>query len=139
MQRRRKRSVILDRAVYIERLKEKLAELNQALAAAQNFIHNNNNNHDPLPMLRVEAEEGGFKIRVLSQKSCEGLLVFVLEAIQGLGLDLLQARVSCVHTFSLEALGAKKDNTEENGDMDAQLVEQAVSQAIQRWKKQLTN
>jgi len=35
------------------------------------------------------------------------LLVFILEAFEELGLDVLQARVSCADSFTLEALGNK--------------------------------
>lgn len=57
--------------------------------------------------LKVEPQEEGFMIKVLSQASCQGLLVFVLEAFEELGLEVLQARVSCVDSFCLEALGIK--------------------------------
>lgn len=35
------------------------------------------------------------------------MLVFLLEAFEELGLDVLQARVSCSDNFHLEAMGAK--------------------------------
>lgn len=53
--------------------------------------------------LKVEAEEEGLVIKVKSERSCQGLLVFILEAFEELGLDVLQARVSCADNFSLEA------------------------------------
>lgn len=43
-------------------------------------------------------------IKVQRQRSCQGLLVFILEAFEELGLDVLQARVSCAENFSLEAV-----------------------------------
>lgn len=60
--------------------------------------------------LKVEEQEEGYMIKVVSERSCEGLLVFILEAIEGLGLEVLQARVSCVDSFSLEAVGIKVIN-----------------------------
>lgn len=55
--------------------------------------------------LKVVAQEEGFVIKVLSERSCQGLLVFILEAFEELGLEVLQARVSCVDNFCLEAVG----------------------------------
>lgn len=57
--------------------------------------------------VRVEAKEKGFQINVLTESSCPGLLVFILEAFEELGLDVLQARVSCSSSFHLEAVGGK--------------------------------
>ncbi|KAL1347084.1 hypothetical protein HN51_020602 [Arachis hypogaea] len=114
------------------RLKQKLQhQLNQlAGETPQEPIH-----YDPLiPMMKVEAQEGGFMIKVVSERNCKGLLEFILEAFQDLGLDVLHARVSSVDTFSLETFGVKENN-EDTRYMDAQSVEQAVSQAIQKWKK----
>ncbi|XP_054817548.1 uncharacterized protein LOC129317207 isoform X2 [Prosopis cineraria] len=122
-------SVILHDSVYLQSLRQTLEELNRAIAASQKLI-----DYDPVPMLIVEAREEGFMIKVLSQRSCEGLLVFVLEAIEELGLDVLQARVSCVDSFCLEAVIGIQDD-KETGHLNAQLIEQAVSQAIQSWKE----
>ncbi|KAJ1412239.1 hypothetical protein SESBI_20616 [Sesbania bispinosa] len=127
---RRKTSVILDASEYIHGLMQKLQELNQlAAAAAQNII-----DYGPMPLLKVEPQEEGFVIKVLSQRSCQGLLVFILEAFEGLGLEVLQARVSCVDSFCLEAVGIKENN-QDSRHMDAQIVEQVVSQAIQNWRE----
>lgn len=57
--------------------------------------------------IKVEPKEEGFVIEVMSEKRCQGLLVFILEAIEELGLEVLEARVSCVDNFSLEAVGNK--------------------------------
>ncbi|KAK7385604.1 hypothetical protein VNO78_31332 [Psophocarpus tetragonolobus] len=127
-----KTSVILDASEYILGLKQKLQELNQlALAAAQNI--NVIDDYGPMPMLKVEPQEEGYMVKVRSQRSCQGLLAFILEAFERLGLEVLQARASCVDTFSLEAFGIK-----ENQDIplvDAKVVEQVVSQAIQNWRE----
>jgi hypothetical protein len=53
----------------------------------------------------VEALEKGFLINVLSEKSCPGLLVSILEAFEELGLNVLEARVSCADNFRLQAVG----------------------------------
>ncbi|KAG4923580.1 uncharacterized protein LOC114395807 isoform X2 [Glycine soja] len=115
---------------YIQGLKQKLEELNQlTVATARKIV-----DYDPMPKLEVETQEEGFVIKVLSESSCQGLLVFILEAFEELGLDVLQARVSCAHSFSIEALG-NKENNEDTRPLDAQLVEQVVSQAIQNWRE----
>ncbi|KAI9118571.1 hypothetical protein K1719_010903 [Acacia pycnantha] len=123
-------SVILDVSVLIQSLRQTLEELNQAVSASQDLV-----DHDPLPMVVVEEGEEGFVIKVSSQRRCEGLLVFVLEAMEELGLDVLQARVSCVHSFCLEAVTGTQKDDEETGRMNAQLVQRAVSQAIRSWKE----
>lgn len=60
--------------------------------------------------VRVEAQEKGFLIEVLAERSCCGLLVHILEAFEVLGLDVRQARVSCSDSFHLEAIGDKVRN-----------------------------
>ncbi|KOM47192.1 hypothetical protein LR48_Vigan07g089600 [Vigna angularis] len=123
LQRRRKTSLILNASRYIRSLKQKLQELNQlAVAAAQNAIDNN-----PTPVIKVETQEEGFTIKVVCEKSCQGLLTFILEAFEKLGLDVLRARASCVESFSLEAFGIKENKAPQ---VDAQMIEEKVSQAI---------
>ncbi|KAG4402585.1 hypothetical protein GLYMA_02G233300v4 [Glycine max] len=127
---RRKTSVILDASKYIRGLKQKLQELNQlAVAATQKDIE-----YGPMPMLKVEQQEEGYLIKVLSQRSCQGLLAFILEAFERLGLVVLQARASCVESFCLEAFGIKESN-EDTRLVDTQVVEQVVSKAINDWRK----
>lgn len=53
------------------------------------------------------AGQHGFLINVLSDKSCPGLLVSILEAFDELGLSVLQATASCADTFRLEAVGGE--------------------------------
>lgn len=55
----------------------------------------------------METLERGFLINVLSDKNSPGLLVSILEAFEELGLDVLDARVSCSDTFQLEAVGGE--------------------------------
>jgi UTP:GlnB (protein PII) uridylyltransferase len=53
----------------------------------------------------VKTLEKGFLINVLIEKNRPGMLVKILEAFEDLGLDVLDARVSCEDTFQLEAVG----------------------------------
>ncbi|KAF3790345.1 Transcription factor [Nymphaea thermarum] len=120
-----KTSIIVDASKYIEELKEKVERLNQDVADEQQSA----DDQDSLPFqVKVEALEKGFLITVFSEKSCPGLLVSILEAFEELGLNVLQARVSCTDTFRLEAVGG--ENQEQVENMDAHAVKQAVIQAI---------
>ncbi|KAM5556807.1 hypothetical protein ABKV19_024279 [Rosa sericea] len=81
----------------------------------------------------VETLEKGFLINVFSEKSCPGLLVSVLEAFEELGLNVLEARVSCAESFRLQAVGG--ENEEEGEGIDAHAVKQAVAVAIKSWSE----
>ena len=52
----------------------------------------------------METLEKGFQINVFSEKNCPGLLVSILEAFEELGLEVLDAKVSCSDNFRLEAV-----------------------------------
>ncbi|KAB2084836.1 Transcription factor bHLH61 -like protein [Gossypium arboreum] len=124
-----KASIIVDASKYIEELKQKVERLNQDITAAQT-----SNNRNPLPMqVTVETLEKGFLINIFSEKSCPGLLVSVLEAFQDLGLNVLEARVSCTDSFRFQAVGG--ENEEQSEYIDAQVVKQAVLQAIKNWSE----
>lgn len=58
----------------------------------------------------MESQEKGFRINVYSEKNCPGLLVSILEAFEELGLNVLDARVSCAENFHLEAVGGEVRN-----------------------------
>lgn len=64
-----------------------------------------------LQQVTVETLEKGFLVNVYLEKNCSGLLVSVLEAFEDLGLDVLDARVSCSDRFQLEAVGGDVRNT----------------------------
>ncbi|KAF8397004.1 hypothetical protein HHK36_018642 [Tetracentron sinense] len=122
-----KTSIIVDASKYIEELKQKVEILNQDIATAQNSTDPNQ-----LPVkVTVETLEKGFLINVFSEKSCQGLLVSILEAFEELGLNVLDASVSCEDNFRLEAVG--RENQGQVGNINAQVVKQALLQAIQNW------
>ncbi|KAK1270549.1 hypothetical protein QJS04_geneDACA005900 [Acorus gramineus] len=119
-----KTSIIVDASKYIVELKQKVEKLNRDIACAQNHQE-----EDPLPIkVMVETVDKGFRINVFSKKSFPGLLVSALEAFDELGLNVLEARVSCTDTFRLEVVGGENQGQVES--MDAQVVKQAVLQAI---------
>lgn len=55
----------------------------------------------------VETLEKGFLVDVFAAKTCPGLLVSILEAFEGMGLSVLEARVSCADTFRFQAVGGE--------------------------------
>lgn len=58
----------------------------------------------------VDPLEKGFLINVYSAKSCPGMLVSILEAIEEMRLTVLEARVSCTDTFRFQAVGGEVSN-----------------------------
>ncbi|XAR71883.1 hypothetical protein NMG60_11018331 [Bertholletia excelsa] len=119
-------SIIIDASKYIGELKQKVERLNHDIETAQN-----SSEQDSRPVVTVETLEKGYLINVISEKSCPGLLVSILEAFEELGLNVHEARVSCTDTFRLEAVGG--ENEESGESVDAQKVKRAVSRAIKNW------
>lgn len=97
-----KTSIIVDASKYIEELKQKVERLNQETETSQSSTE-----QSPLPMVTVKTLEKGFLINVFSEKNCPGLLESILQAFEELGLDVLDARISCSDTFHLEAIGGE--------------------------------
>ncbi|KAL9428649.1 hypothetical protein AB3S75_030605 [Citrus x aurantiifolia] len=119
-----KTSIVVDASKYIEELKQQVETLNQEIGTSEASTVENS-----LPVVTVETLEKGFLINVYLEKNCSGLLVSVLEAFEDLGLEVLDARVSCSDRFQLEAVGG--DHIEGHADgIDAQVVKEAVLQAI---------
>ncbi|KAJ0246852.1 Transcription regulator [Hirschfeldia incana] len=82
-------------------------------------------------MVTVDTLEKGFMIKIMSGKNEPGMLVCVLEAFEDLGLEVVEARVSCTDSFSLHAIGIS--NNDDAECMDAEAVKQAVSVAVRTW------
>ncbi|KAK8571450.1 hypothetical protein V6N13_047138 [Hibiscus sabdariffa] len=119
-----KTSIIVDASRYIGELKDKVDKLSQETGTTS---------QNPMPMVTVETLEKGFLINVFLEKNCPGLLVSVLETFEELGLDVLEARVSCEDGFKLEAIGGENQSNAEG--IDAQMVKQAMMQAIRKWSE----
>ncbi|KFK34875.1 hypothetical protein AALP_AA5G204700 [Arabis alpina] len=120
-------SIIVDASKYIKKLKQKVEKINNATTSEQSF----RDHSDPNPMVTVETLEKGFMIKVMSGKNEAGMLVCVLEAFEDLGLDVVEARVSCTDTFSLHAIGSSYNDDCES--MDGEALKQAVEEAIRTW------
>ncbi|XP_010534640.1 PREDICTED: uncharacterized protein LOC104810137 isoform X2 [Tarenaya hassleriana] len=117
-------STIVDASKYIQELKHKVENINEDIIMAE---QSSSEQTGPFPMVAVETLEKGFFINVFSGKNQQGLLVSVLEAFEDLGLNVLEARVSCTDTFSLQAIGEENDDQDH---MDAEGVKRVVTAAI---------
>ncbi|CAN1255204.1 hypothetical protein LINPERPRIM_LOCUS8907 [Linum perenne] len=147
-------SIIVDASNYIQQLKQKIEKLNQEMdnydydQPSSSTRHQlNNNNGIPVvtwcpEQVSVETVEKGFVINVISEKKCEGgLLVSVLEAFEEIGLNVVEARVSCTDTFRLHAVAAgqvrnvqnEEEREQRRSNIDAQMVKRAVLEAIDGW------
>ncbi|KAF8411071.1 hypothetical protein HHK36_003610 [Tetracentron sinense] len=113
----RKSSIIMDALYYINHLKLKLEAMNREY---RNLLI-----QFQVPTeVKVEKMETGFLVRVRSEKGRD-LLVSILENFEEMGLDVLQARVSCNHSFFMEAIVQAEDQT-----VDIREVTQAVFKAL---------
>ncbi|KAJ8431535.1 hypothetical protein Cgig2_009613 [Carnegiea gigantea] len=126
-----KASILVDASKYIKDLKQKVERLNQDISFSGSSSRDDQDDQTPLIKVRVETLEKGFLINVFSETSCPGLLVSILEALEELGLEVLDARVSCADCFQLEAVGEENEGED---SLDAQVVKQAVLQAIKNWR-----
>ncbi|XP_031260689.1 uncharacterized protein LOC116121060 isoform X1 [Pistacia vera] len=125
-----KTSVVLDPSKYIPELKQKEEKKNQDITMAQ--VSSTSQNPSQM-QLRVEAQEKSFSIKIFTESSCRGLLVFILEAFEDLGLVVLHARVSCSDNFLLEAIGTIENKEDE--PVDAEKIEQALLKAFRKWSE----
>ncbi|XP_057789545.1 transcription factor SCREAM2-like [Salvia miltiorrhiza] len=119
-------SIVLDASNYIKELKHKVEILNEEIATTESSTTQN-----MWPRVSVETLEKGFLVNVHSGRSCPGLLVSILATFEELGLNVLEARVSCGDNFHLQALGG--DNEEDEESMDAQTVKRTITNAIKNW------
>ncbi|KAB5512896.1 hypothetical protein DKX38_029972 [Salix brachista] len=133
-----KASVVLDASKYIKDLKQRVERLNQDIATAESFTGQNFPTYRNLGNLfkhrqiRVEEQEDDFLIKVFTTRNCQGLLVFILEAFEELGLEVLQATISTSDSFILEAI-ATRENKEADDHIDDRVVKQVVLRGIQKW------
>lgn len=134
----RKNCIILDALKYIEELKRRVNELNRDLVAELEVQPGENagrgdldiDSVPALPTVTVANEERtrGLQIHVACQK-WPGLLVAILEAVEVLGLNVLQARVSCKDYFMFDALSGED---KQGRTMDPNLVKATLLQVIDK-------
>ncbi|KAF8671338.1 hypothetical protein HU200_050051 [Digitaria exilis] len=134
-----KTSILVDASKYIKDLKEKVEEAASASAAGDSTsvraMAATVCKQVSVSSVELDSNSSsscrrrGFRINVSMERSRPGLLVLVLEVLEELGLDILDADISCAdHTaFRLQALGSGQGES-----MDEQMVRQAVLQAISK-------
>ncbi|XP_071934415.1 transcription factor bHLH61-like isoform X2 [Coffea arabica] len=128
-----KTSIVVDASNYIEELKQKVERLKEDISSPRS----SSDESSSWPKVSVKTLEKGVLVNVYSGKSCPGLLVSILEAFENLGLNVLEARVSCADSFHLQAVGGENEDNEEI--IDAQVVKRAVADAIRNWEESDTN
>lgn len=79
-----------------------------------------------LQQVKVQKIGDKFEVKVKCERREDGL-VSILEVLENMGLDVLQARVSCDHVFSMEAFVVAQDQALEATD-----VAQAILRAIEK-------
>ncbi|XP_039833120.1 transcription factor SCREAM2-like isoform X3 [Panicum virgatum] len=136
-----KTSILVDASKYIKELKDKVEEATAASAADSSSSGSGSAVAATVSVSSVDLDNisnssssrRGFRINVSMERSRPGLLVSVLEALEDLGIDVLDADVSFGEdtAFRLEALGSGDGQQQAaSGSVDAQKVRQAVLQAI---------
>ncbi|KAK4778082.1 hypothetical protein SAY87_018269 [Trapa incisa] len=123
-----KTSIIVDASKYIVELKQKVERLNQYVEE----FSESSAVQSPLPAVAVETLEKGFLVNVFSGRRCPGLLALILEAFEELGLNVLEARVSCTDNFRLQAIGV---NDEQGEVIGSQVIKQTVVEATKKWSE----
>ncbi|KAG2559626.1 transcription factor SCREAM2-like [Panicum virgatum] len=136
-----KTSILVDASKYIKELKDKVEEATAASAPDSSSSGSGSAVAATVSVSSVDLDNinnssssrRGFRINVSMERSRPGLLVSVLEALEDLGIDVLDADVSCGEdtAFRLEALGSGDGQQQAgSGSVDEQKVRQTVLQAI---------
>ncbi|XP_059637257.1 uncharacterized protein LOC132279323 [Cornus florida] len=109
-------SIILDAFLYIYKLKLKVEAIKREYLRLMKHMQE----------VKVEKLGEGFLVKVTSKKG-EDVLVSILEAFDEMGLNVLQARVSCNYFFGMEAIVGPQHQ-----GIDARDVTQALVKAIEK-------
>ncbi|XVE51493.1 hypothetical protein DITRI_Ditri02bG0046100 [Diplodiscus trichospermus] len=124
-------SIILNVLLHLCKLIVKLEEMQREY---QNLMAIRNEylillKHMQIPKeVKVEKIGEVFVVKVTCNKGAGDKLVSILEAFDELGLNVLQARVSCTHFFAMEAIAVAQDKQ----STDTKVVTQAVLKAIEK-------
>ncbi|XP_062011233.1 uncharacterized protein LOC133727852 [Rosa rugosa] len=126
----KKSSIVMDAMLHIYLLKLKLEaahkECLDLMAIKTKYLDLIKHLHVP-EEVKVEKIEEGFHVRVTCEKA-EDTLVSILEAFDEMGLNILQAKVSCNSYFSMEAIAAHVAQNQEY-KLDVTDVTQAIIKA----------
>nr|XP_011460625.1 PREDICTED: uncharacterized protein LOC105350388 isoform X2 [Fragaria vesca subsp. vesca] len=129
----RKSSTVIDAMLHIYLLKRKLEALHKEcldlMAIKTKYLDLIKHIHMPKEV-KVEKIEEGFRVRVTCEKA-DDTLVSILEAFDEMGLNILQAKVSCNSYFAMEAIAAHEAQNQEY-KLDVTGVTQAIIKAIKK-------
>ncbi|KAK9153077.1 hypothetical protein Sjap_000557 [Stephania japonica] len=114
----RKSNIIMDAFNYIKQLKLMIEAMKKQYANLINKVPKE---------VKVEKIENGFLVRVTSEKG-KDILVSVLEVFEEMGLNVVHARVSCTHSFCMEAI----IETDQVETLEVKEVTQAISKALEK-------
>ncbi|CAM8961884.1 unnamed protein product [Rhodiola kirilowii] len=127
-------AIIDDASKYIEELMEKVEMLNLEIQSDNSTASSSSiNRPNPSSLVAVEKVEKGFKINVYSQRNFHGLLISILDAFDDLGLDVLDATISCSESFHLEALGGKNIKDQVRDNISEEVIKRALLHAMKTW------
>ncbi|KAJ0082621.1 hypothetical protein Patl1_10469 [Pistacia atlantica] len=126
----KKSSIIMDSLLYIYKLKLKLEEIKREysnlMAIKKEYL--NLMKHIQVPKeVKVEQVGEKFLVRVICKKG-ENSLVSVLEVLDEVGLNVLQASVSCKYFFAMEAIAVAQNQQA----VDVREVTQLILKAIEK-------
>ncbi|KZV18049.1 hypothetical protein F511_39154 [Dorcoceras hygrometricum] len=115
----RKSGIIMDAFLYIYQLKLRVEAIKREYQHLVSQIQD----------VKVEKVGAGFfSVRVTCKKS-EEILGSILEAFEGMKVNVIQARVACKHFFTMEAI------VEASAGTDETMVNEGVLQAVRSdWK-----
>lgn len=116
----RRTAIITDALQYIKQLILKVETLNKE------YDSQSNSQLQVSTEVKVEKIEKGFLVHVSCEKGRDSL-VTILETLEEMGLNVLQARVSCNKSFWMEAIGE-----DESQSLDVRLVKLAILNALEK-------
>ncbi|KAK1557053.1 hypothetical protein Q3G72_017005 [Acer saccharum] len=128
----KKSSIIIDSLLYIYKLKLKLEaikrEYSNLMEIKRQYIYLME--HIQVPEeVKVEKIGETFLVKVICKKGDQNKLVSILEVFDEMGVNVVQASVSCNYYFSMEAIVAPQNPAEA---MDVRQVIQLISKAIDK-------
>ncbi|KAG6420578.1 hypothetical protein SASPL_117112 [Salvia splendens] len=107
-------SIIMDAFLYINKLKLQV----EAIKKEYQYLINN------IQQVKVEKVGTGHLVVMVTCKKGEEILVSILEAFEKLNVNVVQARVSCNHFFSMEAIV--------QDTIDASILRDSILELIQQ-------
>ncbi|XP_062160372.1 uncharacterized protein LOC133867635 [Alnus glutinosa] len=107
-------------------------EYSNLMAIKREYLKLMNQMKMPNKNVEVKKVGQGFLVRVNCEKGTDRL-VTILEAFDKMGLNVLQARVSCSNVFALEAIAAAQDQA-----LDVKEVTKALLRTIEKKEGEAT-